>query len=59
MYVLTVNVRFTVGNAHPTASLVSTASNFQLPTATSHQQSTEHTPGTDGHKGGGVSGIVQ
>ena len=39
----------TTGN---TPSLVT--SNSQPPTATS-QQSTEHTPGTDGHKGGEVS----
>ena len=43
---------FTAGSSQ---SLVPTPSNSQPPTATSHQQSTEHTPGTDGHKGGGVS----
>ena len=45
----------TTGTPQPTASLVSTPSNSQPPTASSHQQLTEHTPGTDGHKGGGVS----
>ena len=48
-------VCFTTGTSQSTASLVSTPSNSQPPTATSHQLSTEHTPGTDGHKGGGVS----
>ena len=48
---------FTVGNTQPTPSLVSTPSNSQPPTATSHQQSSEHTPGIDGPKGGGVSNL--
>ena len=49
---IVLTVCFTTGTPQSTASLVFTPTNFQPPTASSHQQSTE---GTDGHKGGGVS----